>query len=176
MSLHSAAKQKLHVETLRMVVEAVPTGEILIDRTANIVLVDSHVESLFGYSKKDLAGQPVEMLLPQRFRAKHWEHLASAQPHDSTMGRELYGLHKHGRESPVEIGLKPLATEEVDFVVALIVDMVTRKEARKTLQRALAEQSQDLKGQRLAALSIAEDVAEAIRGIESSMTRCPQSR
>lgn len=72
-----------------------------------------------------------------------------------------------------------MATEEGDFVVALIVDMVTRKEARETLQRALAKHSQDLKGQRLAALSIAkdaEDVAEAIRGIESSMTRRPQSR
>ena len=93
----------------RLVVEAAPNAMVMISRTGQIVMVNAQAERVFGYSRAELVGQPVEMLVPERFRGHHpglrAEYLADPQPRPMGAGRDLYGLKKDGSEFPVEIGL-----------------------------------------------------------------------
>ena len=89
---------------------------VMIDRAGKIVMVNTQAEQVFGYSRAELLGQPVEMLVPQRFRGHHPElreaFLADPRPRPMGAGRDLYCLKKDGSEFPVEFGLNPIETDD----------------------------------------------------------------
>jgi PAS domain S-box-containing protein len=124
----------------RLAVEASPNGKVMIDADGKIVLVNTYTERLFGYTREELLGQPVEMLVPHRFRARHPEYRAGffADPQVRFLGpgRDLYGLRKDGTEFPVEIGLNPIRTEAGVFVLAAIMDITERKRSEEALRKA----------------------------------------
>jgi len=124
------------------VVESAPSGMIMVDRSGKIVLVNRETERLFGYSRDELRGQPIELLVPNRMRGGHPQHRAGffADPRSRSMGagRDLFGLRKDGTEIPVEIGLNPLETDEGLFVLASVVDITERKRAEARF-RAVVE-------------------------------------
>jgi hypothetical protein len=105
----------------------------MVDAEGRIVLVNSEVERLFGYTREELLGRPVEMLVPQEFRRGHPGDRSGffSQPKTRAMGagRDLFGLRKDGTQVPVEIGLTPVVTEEGLFVISAIVDIGARKAA-----------------------------------------------
>ena len=115
------------------VVEAAPNATVLMSESGRIVYVNAQTEKLFGYSRDELLDEPVEMLLPERFRLGHPELRGGffSQPAARPMGagRDLYGRHKDGSEIPIEIGLNPLETDEGKFVLAAIIDISARKRA-----------------------------------------------
>ena len=119
------------VTQLTAIIDSVPTAIIMVDAAGRIELVNTHAERLFGYSRDELQGEMIDLLVPFRFRAAHPAHRAhflrspSARP--MGMGRDLYGLHKDGREFPIEIGLNPITTDAGSFVVSAIVDISDRK-------------------------------------------------
>ena len=96
-------------DRFRVAIEAAPSGMILVDRAGRIVLVNALAEKLFGYSRDELLGQRIEMLVPERFRGKHpgFRSGYAVQPSARPMGagRDLFALRKDGTEIPVEIGL-----------------------------------------------------------------------
>lgn len=130
-------------ERLRLVVESAPNAMLLTNDAGIIILINSQTERLFGYSRNELIGQPVEILVPERVRGAHPSDRASffADPQARPMGagRDLYGVHKDGHEIPVEIGLNPMATEEGTFVLASIIDITERKRAEATIARQAQE-------------------------------------
>ena len=95
---------------------------------------------MFDYEHDELVGQPIEMLVPHRYRAAHPERRAGffrdPQTRPMGKGRDLYGVRKNGEEFPVEIGLNPIDTHEGRFVLAAIVDITERKLAQEELRRA----------------------------------------
>lgn len=123
--------QKQSRELFRMATEASPSGIVVIDNQGRIVLVNSHIEELFGYNREELLGKRVEILVPERFASQHPEHRARflAAPTARAMGagRELFGRRKDGSEFPVEIGLSPIQTPEGMLVLAAVVDISARK-------------------------------------------------
>lgn len=130
-------------ERLRLVIEAAPSGMIMVDDSGAIVLVNSQVEQLFGYSRDELLGQSIEILVPLSARAKHPEYrkqfFASPSVRAMGMGRDLFGMKKDGTQIPVEIGLNPLETNGETFVLASVVDITQRKMAEDLLLRANEE-------------------------------------
>ena len=104
---------------------------ITVGRDGTILMANSQMEIIFGYTREELLGQPVEMLVPERFRGQHFRQLSEffAKPMVRPMGagRDLYGLRKDGSEFPVEIGLNPIGTVNEMQVLAAITDITERK-------------------------------------------------
>src|SRR5262245_23248222 len=125
----------------RQVVEAAPIGFVAIDREGIIQLVNNQVEKLFGYRREELLGQPVEMLLPQRFRPNHPSHRTGffADPRARMMGvgRDLAGLRKDGTEFPIEIGLNSIITRGKILGLAAVADISERKRIESATRKLL---------------------------------------
>jgi protein-histidine pros-kinase len=121
--------------TFQLIVESAPNAMILVNKEGRIAFVNSQTEKLFGYSRNELIGQGVEIIIPHRFREKHpnFRNMFFISPHARAMGagRELYALKKDGKEFPVEIGLNPLVTVEGTLVLAAIIDITERKKAEE---------------------------------------------
>ena len=132
-------------EFFRAAFEAAPAGMVLIDADGAIVLLNSATETLFGYSREELRGQPVELLVPERFRAHHPYVRAGffAKPETRRVDarRDLFGARKDGSEFPVEIGLNLVETGEAPCAWATITDLTerTRLEEAVGKDRALLE-------------------------------------
>jgi len=114
----------------RGLLEAAPDAMVIVDRTGRIALVNSQAEHLFGYTRDELRGQRVELLVPNRFRGGHPAHRDQyfEDPHPRPMGGgiELWGRRKDGTELPVEISLSPVETEEGTLVTAAVRDITER--------------------------------------------------
>ncbi|MEU0647665.1 PAS domain S-box protein [Streptomyces umbrinus] len=114
-----------------------------------IRLVNAQTEALFGYQREELLGQPVELLIPGRFRAHHVQHrdgyAANRQVRPMGAGLELHGLRRDGTEFPVEISLSPLETADGLLVSAAVRDVSDRRRAEERINElaALVESSQD---------------------------------
>jgi len=137
----------------RALVESAPDAVVIANADGRIVRVNAQTEALFGYSRAELEGQPVELLLPERFHEAHVRHRDgyAAEPQLRAMGEglELYGRHADGREIPVAISLSPVETDEGVQVIASVRDVTRAKEAERQLRdrearfRALVESAPD---------------------------------
>jgi len=132
-------ERKRAEEKFQSAIEASPNAIFMIDDQGRILLANAQGEKLFGYSRDELLGQSVEMLVPERFRAAHPANRAafSAAPRTRTIGagRELFGLCKDGRETPIEVGLSPIRAEEGLITLVTIVDVSERKRSAEELER-----------------------------------------
>jgi PAS domain S-box-containing protein len=124
----------------RLAVEAAPNAMVMIDGTGTIIMVNAQAERVFGYSRAEMLGQPVEMLVPGRFRGHHsgLRDAFFAEPRARPMGagRDLYGPRKDSSEFPVEIeiGLNPIETDEGPMVLSAIIDITERGTAELALR------------------------------------------
>ncbi len=127
----------------RIAVEAAPNAMIMTDEAGKIVLVNQQAEQLFGYTRSELMGQPIEILVPLRYRSQHptdrqkfWSNPA---PRKMGTGRDLFGIRKDSSEVPVEIGLTPIKLATGHFVISAIVDITERRQAEMALRKKTEE-------------------------------------
>jgi PAS domain S-box-containing protein len=138
--IHDITKRKRLEHRFRQAVESAPNAIVMVNESGMIEMVNSQAETSFGYSRSELVGQPVEMLMPERFRSAHMDfrqaYIAAPASRPMGMGRDLYGLRKDGAEFPVEIGLSLIDSEEEILVMSTIVEITARKAAEQKIRQA----------------------------------------
>ncbi len=137
--------QKIAAETLlsSSILEAVPDAVAAVNQQGVIIQVNSQAEAMFRYTRDELIGQSIEILVPERQRANHDQHREQfhRQPKIRRMGSglDLYGRRRDGSEFPVEISLSPVATGNGPIVLSAIRDISDRKRIEEELRRANEE-------------------------------------
>jgi len=123
--------------------ESLPLGLIVVDGKGRIAQANVMLASQFGYPVEDMIGQPLNMLIPERYRTAHVGHLADycAAPASRMMasGRDLTGLHSSGREFPVEIALTRFENPGQPLFMAVVSDVTHRKRSESALQQTNAQ-------------------------------------
>jgi formate hydrogenlyase transcriptional activator len=124
----------------RALFEFSPDAIIASDQEGHITEVNARVESMFGYQRNELLGQPIDSLVPERFRQTHparrKEYAAAARVRPMGAGLDLYGRRKDGSEFPADIMLGPVETEDGRIVLSVIRDLTEKKEAEEALRRS----------------------------------------
>ena len=125
------------------ILEAVPDAVIAVNRQGVIIQANSQTETLFAYTRDELIGQKIEILVPERQRPEHDRHREQfhSKPKIRRMGSglDLYGRRRDGSEFPVEISLSPVATPDGTMVLSVIRDISDRKRIEEELRRANEE-------------------------------------
>jgi len=118
-------------------------GIILTNGKGVIVVANPAAEIMFGYSRNELVNQPIEVLIPEKFKSIHHEHREGfyKKPSNRTMGhgRDLFGRKMDGSELPVEISLSHYERDSETFVIAFIVDITGRKQIENRMLQQKAE-------------------------------------
>ncbi len=138
--IHDITERKRLEHRFRQAVESAPNAIVMVNKSGTIVMVNAQTEAFFGYSRAELIGQPVEILVPKRFRNTHvgvrQAYLATPVSRPMGAGQDLYGLRKDGTEFPVEIGLSLIDSKEETLVLSTIVDITTRKATEAAIRQA----------------------------------------
>ena len=139
----SERKQKLAEVHFKSVIESAPNAFIISDETGTITLVNKQTEIIFGYTKEELIGQKIDLLVPTKFRHGHPKNRnsyhAAPKARYFGAGRDLHGMRKDGTEFPVEIGLNPLNTGDSTLILASVIDITKRKEQEATINQQVLE-------------------------------------
>ena len=145
-AIRDVSARKGAEDKFRALLESAPDAMVIVDPRGKIVLINSRTEELFGYSRHELLGYSVEVLVPERFHAQHIHDRASyfLDLRQRSMGEELelFGLRKDGTEFPVEVSLSPIRTSEGVLVASAIRDITVRKKADEKF-RSLLEAAPD---------------------------------
>lgn len=131
-------------ERMALALDVIPNAALVMNQEGKIIAVNRNALEAFGYKEDEILGQEIEMLIPERFRGRHVHHRGGffTDPRARVMGagRDLTGLKKNGSEFPIEIGLKPLRSENGVVALATIIDITERR----NLEALVKRQQQDL--------------------------------
>lgn len=127
----------------RGLIESAPDAIVIINEAGRIILVNAQTEKWFGYTRDELLGQQVELLVPERFRMHHQDYrqdyMNNPVVRPMGIGLDLYGMRKDGSAFPVEINLSPLKIGRELFVISIIRDITVRKQAEQAQREAQAK-------------------------------------
>ena len=129
----------------RQIVEEMPEAVIFADREGVVRLWNRGAETMFGYSADEALGQSLDLIVPARFRARHWEVYCRVMATGVTSyGQQLLavpGMRKDGQRISIEFSIALLRDErgEVTGAAAVVRDVTARWEAERELRRRLAD-------------------------------------
>ncbi len=163
---------------LEKLVEALPDGVVMVDARGRIVYANALMEGLSGYSRTELSGQLVELLVPERLRDLHTHHRLeyAANPHARAMGvnLEISLRRKDGGEFPADIALSPLQTPAGLLVVAAVRDATERRRAQNRMQAVIEVTQAIMEGESERALRLIAHHARVLGGADQSMVVVPE--
>lgn len=132
-------KNRKSEERFRVLVDSAPDATVIVDEKGLIQMVNKQTETILGYRREELIGQPVEVLIPSELHTKHAGYRESYQKEEKRremgMGMELFAVKKDGTKLPVEISLAPFHSDEGTQVIASIRDITERKKAEELIKK-----------------------------------------
>ena len=141
-AIRDITDRKRAQQRILSLLDSAPDAMVVVGAHGRIALVNSQTEKLFGYKREELLGQPVEVLVPERFWAAHRKHRGNYMEHSQFrpmgVGLELFGVRKDGTEFPVEISLSPQHTDDGVLVSSTIRDVTNRKRVEDALRQSEA--------------------------------------
>jgi PAS domain S-box-containing protein len=142
-------------QRLEAILRSANDAIISIDHRGRVVLWNAHASALFGYTEEEMMGEPLTAIIPERFREGHAEGLkrvlGGGERHVIGHTVELAGLHRDGREFPMELSLATWSTDDEQLFSGIIRDITDRKQAEEALH--LANKSLNQKNEQLEGLS-----------------------
>lgn len=133
-------------EDILSVLEAAPVGMIKVDLFGKILLTNRELERMFQYTRQELLGASLELLIPQRYHKAHAGHMRSFSAAPSTRamgaGRELFGRRRDGTEFPIDVALNHVHSESERSVIASVIDSTEQRRAKAELERLNASLEQ----------------------------------
>lgn len=131
-------KLQLSIKQCDRLLESLPDAMVILSSAGKIVHINAQMEQVFGYAKDELIGRNLEILMPERFRARHRNNVSGfiSHPRIRPMGTglELYGLKKDGTEFPADISLSYFTADGETLAMAAIRDITDRKNVEHRIE------------------------------------------
>ena len=175
LAMHGRGKAE---EKLGRLLGSMPDALVIVNTEGKIVGTNAHTGKLFGYSDRELQGESMALLVPERFRKTQRQYYTAffsprgGRVLETTM--ELCGLHKDGREFPIEVSTKPLAAEKGLVVTSAIRDITERKQVEqqvsklnKELERHAMELENAYKELESFSYSVSHDLRSPLQNIDN---------
>jgi PAS domain S-box-containing protein len=150
-------------DILHAMVQAAPVAIVVADDRGGIVLVNNKLADMFGYDGDALVGEPIEMLMPERYRGGHvgYREEYAGNPRQRPMGSglDLAGRRRDGSEFPIEVGLSHYRSGERSWVMATVADITRRKQNEEFLERRVQERTREIERRRQVSDTLREILA-----------------
>jgi PAS domain S-box-containing protein len=129
-------------DIFNILLEAVSEGVLIVNAQQKILDVNDSAARMFGYEREELIDKPIDTLIPMKYHAGHGTHfnnfMREGKSRQMGHGRDIYGARKDGSTFPVEAGLNPFTVKDVNYVMALVIDITVRKQQEEKIQELYA--------------------------------------
>jgi PAS domain S-box-containing protein len=165
---------------LNALFESAPDGQVLVKEDGSIVRVNVQIENLFGYTREELVGRPVEILLHDRLQSQHknqrLEFMSEPRRRSMGSGKNLFGKRKDGSQFPIDITLSPVKTPSENLVIASVRDISDRVQVEAELAEVQRRLLENVEAERLSlAQELHDGPIQDLYGITYSLKEMGES-
>ena len=163
------------IEVFKLLFEGISEGGLVVNTSQVIIEVNTSAAEMFGYSKAELIGKKLDILIPKKYHHNHHKHvdhfMEQSKKRQMGIGRDLFGVRKNGDEFPVEAGLNPFEFDGEHYVMSLITDITLRKENEQEIEQLNVELEAKVKSRTKELQSSIEELTKLNKTLEKEIKK-----